>query len=89
MEHDQCCCEDVWIEDICGDIEDLIKSPILLATKSTNDMSDKIGNDGPDSMLWTFYKIATIKGYVNMRWVGISNGYYSEEVQTTLYTSNN
>jgi hypothetical protein len=80
--HDQDCCEHVAIEDIAGDLYDLIGEPILTAEESTSDEFDgrKSNADECDSCTWTFYRIGTIKGSVVIRWLGRSNGYYSERV---------
>ena len=75
--HMQDCCEEVYMESITGDLDDLVGTPLLRAEVSTN-------TDNPlpcsDCHLWTFYKFATIKGWVDVRWYGNSNGYYSTDV---------
>lgn len=81
MYHLQDCCENVTIDAIEGDVSDLLGSPITLAeeSSSTDKYFGKPEYDG-ESWTWTFYRLATVKGYVNIRWLGESNGYYSEGV---------
>jgi uncharacterized protein YegJ (DUF2314 family) len=79
--HDQNCCEYVAINDICGELSDLVGSPILQAEESTsNENPQGVEMGTQDSFMWTFYRMATQRGSVVIRWYGESNGYYSESV---------
>ena len=79
MFHQQDCCESVMIDDIEGNLADLMGSPVLVAEEITNS-EDTFGRDLYESWTWTFYKFATAKGYITIKWLGQSNGYYSESV---------
>ena len=78
--HQQDCCESVSIEDVCGDLQDLVGEPLLLAEEVQGETPVDFNEMEHDSVTWTFYKFATRKGYVDVRWLGESNGYYSEGV---------
>lgn len=80
MFHAQECCESVEIEDVCGDLQDLVGNPILKAEERTEE-----GTEGFGEFTYTFYEIATIKGSVTIRWYGTSNGYYSTSVNIEEY----
>jgi len=95
LSHCQDCCESVEIESITGDLNDLVGSPVLVAEERTND-DNALPPDiaiaraearareqyayEPESETWTFYTLRNIKGTVDIRWHGTSNGYYSERV---------
>lgn len=73
------------IEDVCGDLNDLIGVPITMAEEvESRENPPGITKEYQDSFTWTFYKLATVKGYVTIRWYGESNGYYSESVSFDL-----
>lgn len=76
--HFQDCCERVRIEDICGDLTDLVGSPFILAECVKSEVLDD--EENYERQRWTFYRFATAKGHVDVRWYGTSNGFYSEAV---------
>jgi hypothetical protein len=77
--HEQGCCENVCIEDVVGDLDDLIGHPILEAKEISSEGTPE-PDGGAESFTWTFYRFSTVKGTVTVRWLGLSNGYYSEAV---------
>ena len=76
--HEQDCCESVDINDIVGDLQDLCGTPLLVAEEVSG--ATEPDEEHCESYTYTFYKFATRKGYVDVRWLGESNGYYSEGV---------
>lgn len=86
MFHDQDCCESVSLAEVVGDLND-IRGELLEAEMVTSDNKTPEGvapPKYPDSYTWTFYKLGTAKGCVVLRWLGESNGYYSENVDLEL-----
>lgn len=79
MHHRQACCESVTIEDVCGDLADLVGLPLTMAEETVSP-EGKPAPEYPVSWTWTFYRFATARGYVTIRWLGESNGCYGEQV---------
>jgi hypothetical protein len=93
MFHEQDCCESVYVEDIVGDLDDLVGSPLLLVEEVSNyepsnaDDAEEEEDEydySDESETWTYYRLATAKGDVSIRWYGSSNGYYSESIDITV-----
>ena len=92
MSHDQDCCEFVRVYDICGDASDLEGGIVIDFREDIGDnfeseeyKNGEYGEYYDESSTWTFYNITTSKGSVNIRWLGESNGYYSESVDWRIY----
>ncbi len=72
--HEQSCCEHVRLVDFECDA----KPGALII--SAEEVADHEFGGAYGSLTWTFYKIETNKGEIWMRWLGESNGCYSESV---------
>lgn len=77
--HSSICCESVYIENIIGDLNDLINSPILEL-----EVSEKKGESGA---IWTFHKFITQKGTVVIEWYGGKN-YYPTTISYVVWSWN-
>ncbi len=74
--HDQNCCEEVSVSQVDGDIKRHLNAELYTIEEKTQDMGDAADETGT----WTFYTMVTSRGYLDWRWQGESNGYYSESV---------
>lgn len=84
--HRQECCENVGLSEIIGGLKNLLYAPITFADESTGkiDLTHEPASDlDIYSASWSFYKLATIAGFVDIIFRGESNGCYSESA--TLY----
>ena len=82
--HNQSCCERVYIEDVNGNPDSHAGATLYGIDVKSN--SDSINPDLEySSYTWTFYTIRTSKGYLDVRWFGGSNGYYSENVDYKIF----
>jgi hypothetical protein len=88
MYHSQSCCENVTIDDINGDLNDLIGTPIILAELRTNVNEGGPVDEYDSSYTWSFYTFRAHKGFVDIRWYGTSNGNYSEDVDIEYHPAN-
>lgn len=75
-EGDYGCDVHIHLVDIEGDLFDLIDRPLVVSETASYSPPEKIC----DRETWTYYRLATPKGMVSLRWQGGSNGYYSEAV---------
>lgn len=88
MAYHQDCCASCSVEDVCGDVADLVGSPVVRAEEPSSldnfdELKEAQRTEGivdytPDSYTWTFIILGTAKGTVTLLWYGSSNGYYSE-----------
>lgn len=84
--HEQDCCESVTVESIDGTLDSIIGKEIVIAAEcelpnGEDPAGYKAAEDSyRDSWTWTIYTLATLDSNVSIRWLGESNGYYSESV---------
>lgn len=78
MHHYQDCCESVWLADL--DLTGELSGEVYSAEETGREATTGAGGEVYESGTWTFYLIRTASGSVWLRWLGESNGYYSESV---------
>ena len=73
--HQQDCCESVLLTQVDGISDKIIGSFIVTTEEVVDEKDTEYGH-----ITWTFYKIGTIKGMIDFRFQGESDGGYSETV---------
>lgn len=84
--HSQDCCESVSIEDVVGDPADIVGGLVVSAEEAEGNGHTPESTDHYDSYTYTYYLIRTTRGDVSIRWLGESNGYYSESATVEWVT---
>ncbi len=67
-----------WEEDVNGELSWLLDTPILMADEAQGETGTE--EEYGTEYRWMFYRFATRKGYVDLRFLGLSNGWYSEKM---------
>ena len=86
--HDQDCCETVQVEQVDGPVAKHIGAKFYGLDEKEIGNYEQVVN-GYDSLTATFYTLKTSAGYLDWRWYGESNGYYSESVDTSIIAKRN
>jgi hypothetical protein len=81
--HDQDCCESVHIEDTEGNWHELIGKVIVEATQEESHEGEP-PSEYSDSWTRTTLRFKVDDATVISRWIGESNGYYSETVDIEM-----
>ncbi len=81
--HQQDCCESVAIREIEGDLSNLIGE---VTTAREEQGHQPPGFEPSESFTLTDFIVATQRGQVTFKWLGESNGYYSESVTFSQLT---
>jgi len=86
--HEEDCCESVYVSQVDGNVRKhegaVIHELIEKVLDKTEIPSDELPKYTDTSLTATFYTLKTSKGYLDWRWYGESNGYYSEGVDCIL-----
>jgi hypothetical protein len=73
--HEQNCCENVYLAEVSGDLTALEGTPIRSAAQATEPYPE-----ADVSGTVTTFTFGSDKGRVTLKWIGTSNGYYTEGV---------